>query len=173
MLCSVSSLPIGVPKSWFLKIFYRDKVVFLFYHLTNPTTVSKIIKVIVEGNTIVNGNTLRKFRGKDGQMSTYETKELPELDKDKLIDILTDELPSLRAKIGLSQEELSGIIGISRQTYSAIETKKRKMSWSTFMSLILLYGYNEKTTNMVEAAGAFPPSLRKILSINKRMEGDA
>lgn len=106
-------------------------------------------------------------------MSTYETKELPELDKDKLIDILTDELPSLRAKIGLSQEELSGIIGISRQTYSAIETKKRTMSWSTFMSLILLYGYNEKTTNMVEAAGAFPPSLRKTLSINKRMEGDA
>ena len=106
-------------------------------------------------------------------MGTYETKELPELDKDKLIDILTDELPSLRAKIGLSQEELSGIIGISRQTYSAIETKKRKMSWSTFMSLILLYGYNEKTTNMVEAAGAFPPSLRKTLSINKRMEEDA
>lgn len=103
-------------------------------------------------------------------MSNYETNELPELDKEKLINILTDELPSLRAKIGISQDEISEIIGVSRQTYSAIETKKRNMSWNTFLSLILFYGYNEKTTNVVEAIGAFPPSLRKMLSINKRMK---
>ena len=50
-----------------------------------------------------------------------------ELDKDELIDKLTDELPALRAKLGLSQDELSNIIGISRQTYSGIENKKRRM----------------------------------------------
>ena len=103
-------------------------------------------------------------------MSGYEVNELPELDKDKLIEILTEELPVLRAKIGISQEDISNIIGISRQTYNAIETKKRKMSWNTFLSLILLYGYNDKTTNLVEAIGAFPPSLRKTLSINRRMK---
>ena len=32
-------------------------------------------------------------------MGSYEINELPELDKDKLIEILTDELPVLRAKI--------------------------------------------------------------------------
>ena len=44
--------------------------------------------------------------------------------KEKLIAILTEELPVLRAKLGLSQEALSEIIGISRQTYSGIEKKK-------------------------------------------------
>lgn len=102
-------------------------------------------------------------------MSNYEVNDLPELDRNKLIDILTDELPVLRAKLGISQDDISNIIGISRQTYSAIETRKRKMSWNTFLSLILFYGYNEKTANIVEASGAFPISLKQTLSINRRM----
>lgn len=70
--------------------------------------------------------------------------DIQEIDRERLIDILTEELPVLRAKIGLSQDDLSGIIGISRQTYSSIETKKRKMSWNTFLSLILVFENNEK-----------------------------
>lgn len=31
----------------------------------------------------------------------------------------------------------SSIISVSRQTYSSIETGKRKMTWNTFLSLIL------------------------------------
>lgn len=91
-----------------------------------------------------------------------------EFDNEMLIEKLTDELPALRAKLGLSQGTLSSIIGISRQTYNAIETKKRRMSWNTFLSLILLYGYNEKTSTYVDAVGLFPPSLKKLLNINKR-----
>ena len=59
-----------------------------------------------------------------------------EFDKEKLIDTLTEELPSLRAKIGITQEELCRIVGISRQTYSSIETKKRKMSWNIYLSFV-------------------------------------
>lgn len=96
--------------------------------------------------------------------------EKPYLNKDHLIEILTDELPVLRAKIGLSQEELSNIIGISRQTYSAIETNKRKMAWNTFLSLLLVFGYNEKTSGLLEASGAFPPELRRVLNVDRRKE---
>ena len=60
-----------------------------------------------------------------------------------LISKLVDELPVLRTKLALSQDELAGILGISRQTYSSIETKKRKMSWGTFLSLILFFYHNE------------------------------
>ena len=101
-------------------------------------------------------------------MGNCEVNELPELNKEKLIEILTDELPVLRAKIGISQDEISNIIGISRQTYSAIETKKRKMSWNTFLSLILFFGYNDKTTDLVESIGVFPLSLKSVLNIDKR-----
>ena len=44
------------------------------------------------------------------------------------VDILVDELPSLRAKIGISQDQLAEYVGLSRQTLSAIETRKRPIS---------------------------------------------
>jgi DNA-binding XRE family transcriptional regulator len=50
-------------------------------------------------------------------------------EQDRLIWLLTDELPVLRARLKISQDELSRRVGISRQTYSLIETKKQKMTW--------------------------------------------
>lgn len=94
--------------------------------------------------------------------------DIQEIDKERLIDVLTEELPVLRAKIGLSQDDLSSIIGISRQTYSSIETKKRRMSWNTYLSLILVFENNEKTRNLLEAIGAFPKELIDILKIDRR-----
>ena len=47
--------------------------------------------------------------------------------------------------------------------YNAIETRKRKRSWNVFLSLILFYGYNEKTTGIAEMSGAFPVFLEQTL----------
>ena len=94
--------------------------------------------------------------------------ELNDTDREQLIKLLTEELPVLRAKIGLSQSELSNIIGVSRQTYSAIETKKRKMTWGTFISLVLFFEHNEKTRPLLISVGAFPASLEQMLNANKR-----
>ena len=57
-------------------------------------------------------------------------------EKDRYIEALTDELPILRAKADISQEDLAKIIGISRQNYGWIERKDRRMSWNTYLSLI-------------------------------------
>ena len=91
-----------------------------------------------------------------------------EIDREKLVDILTEELPSLRAKIGVSQEELSDIVGISRPTYSAVETRTRKMSWNVFLSLLMVFTQNEKTAPIIETIGAFPEELKETLNINNR-----
>ena len=91
-----------------------------------------------------------------------------EIDKEKLIDILTEELPSLRAKIGVSQEELSDIVGISRPTYSAVETRTRRMSWNVFLSLLMVFTQNEKTAPIINSIGAFPDELKERLNINNR-----
>ena len=85
------------------------------------------------------------------------------LNKENLLKIMTDNLPALRAKLGLSQDEVSNIIGISRQTYCAIETQKRKMSWSNFISLLFLFWYNEKTQVLVSAIDVFPEELQATL----------
>ncbi|MDE6251823.1 MAG: helix-turn-helix transcriptional regulator [Lachnospiraceae bacterium] len=79
-----------------------------------------------------------------------------------------EELPSLRAKIGVSQEELSDIVGISRPTYSAIETKKRKMSWNVFLSLLMCFTQNEKTALIIDSIGEFPDEFRETLNVNNR-----
>lgn len=97
-------------------------------------------------------------------------KDLSELDKDNLIKTLTNNLPVLRAKLQISQDELSNIIGISRQTYSSIETMKKKMSWSTFLTLVLFFGCNEGTATMLDNMGILSPELNKLLSTNNRRE---
>lgn len=45
------------------------------------------------------------------------------INKEDLMDKLIYELPILRARLGMTQDEASDIIGVSRQTYSSIETK--------------------------------------------------
>ena len=92
----------------------------------------------------------------------------PEDKREEVISILTEELPLLRAKLGISQENLCDIVGISRQTYSGIETKKKKMSWSVFLSLLMLFTNNEKTAPIIRIAGAFPDDLKVSLNISNR-----
>lgn len=63
---------------------------------------------------------------------------------------LTNDLPVLRAALDLSQEEVASKIGLSRQTYNAIECKKRDMGWNTCVTLTVLFASNEKTRKMME-----------------------
>ena len=74
-------------------------------------------------------------------------------EQDRLIEKLTDELPVLRARLRISQDELSRRIGISRQTYSLIETKKQKMTWVTFMAMIAFFDNNSRTKAALKDIG--------------------
>lgn len=74
-------------------------------------------------------------------------------DQDRLILLLTDELPVLRARLRISQDELSRCVGISRQTYSLIENKKQKMTWVTYMAFIAFFQNNAKTKSALMSMG--------------------
>ena len=91
-------------------------------------------------------------------------------EKNKLIKQLVNELPVLRARIGVSQDELCEIISVSKQTYSAIETGKRQMSWNTFLSLMLVFGCNEKTAPMIDEMKIISPKLSEVININNRKD---
>lgn len=79
--------------------------------------------------------------------------DISENNRRKLISRLVDELPVLRIKLGLSQDELSNMVGISRQTYSAVETKRRDMSWSVYLALLLIFDCNEQTHQVIREMG--------------------
>ncbi|MBE6734581.1 MAG: helix-turn-helix transcriptional regulator [Ruminococcaceae bacterium] len=85
------------------------------------------------------------------------------MNREKLIDNMTDNLPVLRAKLNMTQEDLANKIGLSRGTIISIENNKRTMTWSTFMSLVLLFSYNEKTNKLLEVMDIFTEDLHKYL----------
>lgn len=84
---------------------------------------------------------------------------LTDAEKDAFIATLTPNLPTLRTQAEISQEELANLLGISRQTYSAIERKIRRMSWNTYLSLILFFDHNKKTHKLLRALSLFPKDL--------------
>lgn len=79
--------------------------------------------------------------------------------KNTSIAVLQENLSALRAKADISQEELSNIIGVSRQTYSAIESGKRAMSWCAYLSLVFFFHEIESTKDMIDGLNAFPADL--------------
>lgn len=88
-------------------------------------------------------------------------------EKQFLINNLSSELSTLRGAVKASQEEMANIIGISRQTYSAIESKKRPMSWNTYMSLILFFDYNPSSHDRIRQLGVFPYKLDECWLVGK------
>ena len=92
--------------------------------------------------------------------------------KEQLIDILTNELSVLRAKVGISQQDLANRMGVSRQTYGAIENKVQKMTWSNFLALLLLFRSNDETAKQLEWIGAYPPDLEQHIKLKGKKKPD-
>ena len=82
--------------------------------------------------------------------------DIPEPSRAMLISKLASELSILRAKAKITQAELAGSVGISRQTYSQIECGKVPMSWSIYLSLLFFYSSQESTSRLLEALGIYP-----------------
>ena len=81
-----------------------------------------------------------------------------------LTERMAENLPVLRKKLKLSQEGLADIIGSSRYTVMLIETKKRKMTWSTYMALVLLFEKNADTNMLLHAFNIYTDEIEAYLS---------
>lgn len=101
-------------------------------------------------------------------MATVSKWTLSDAEKDRFIAELTPHLVYLRTQAEILQEDLANIIGVSRQTYSAIERKVRRMSWNTYLSLILFYDYNQKTHRFMRQMSLLPTEL--LLRFNEGSE---
>ena len=95
---------------------------------------------------------------------------LTEEERDKYIDALTEELTVLRVKVGISQSDLCNMIGVSRQTYSAIENSRKRMTWPTYLSLVYFYDSMSATRDMLRSSPAYPKELLYRLNDGKSPE---
>lgn len=84
-------------------------------------------------------------------------------DKDSMIAKMVDNLPVLRAKLGLTQEQLGSRVSLSRQTVVALECHKREMTWQTFLSMVMVFSSNDETYAMLEMFGIYSVRLREYL----------
>ena len=85
--------------------------------------------------------------------------------KRELCKILALNLPTLRTKANLSQDELADRLGFSRQTISAIENQKRDMQWSTFSALIMFFANYDEIKPLMVAMGIINDKVKKFLNL--------
>ena len=86
--------------------------------------------------------------------------------KEVLISNLTNNLPVLRTMLKLSQSDLGKIIGLSRQQIVAIETKKRKMTWPTFLAIVLVFNGNDETKQLLSVFEIYTEELDGLIKSN-------
>lgn len=82
--------------------------------------------------------------------------------KEAAVENMTKNMVTLRTMLHLSQAELATLIGVGRQTLVAIENRKRKMTWSTFLSLLFVFYQNKETNYLLEIFEIYPQNLKKI-----------
>ena len=80
-------------------------------------------------------------------------------EKQQCIDALSSVLYELRISAGISMQDLSSFLGISRQSYAPIERKERTMTWQTYIALIGFFDNNPSTHKMLRSSPAFPAFL--------------
>lgn len=90
---------------------------------------------------------------------------MTENEKQVLIERMSDNLKVLRMSLNLSQEQLALLLGVSRYTIMSIETGKRKMTWNTFLSLILVFSKNKKTDKMLDMFEIYTDELNTALKL--------
>ena len=92
------------------------------------------------------------------------TKKEFKREQDILIDRLSNNLEILRKMANVSQDELAGYIGVSRQTYSSIERGGSRMNWSRYLSLIFYFDNNYATNTALKIMELFPDWFVKYIN---------
>jgi hypothetical protein len=91
--------------------------------------------------------------------------------KEKLLINMAHNLPTLRAKAGLSQAKLAEMVGVSRQTLVSVENEKRLMSWYTFLACLLIFKNNAETDQLLQIYDISTNELSDYLELNAKSGG--
>ncbi len=62
---------------------------------------------------------------------------------------MVDNLPTLRKRLDLSQDEFASIVGVGRSTIAAIENRKRPLSWNMFLAFLLVFVTNPESEKLL------------------------
>ena len=79
---------------------------------------------------------------------------------------LTELLPLLRARLGMTQEELGKVSGVSRVTISQIESGRAKMNWLHFSALMMVCTADRNAKELLYVHGMLDDALLRFYQVN-------
>ena len=82
------------------------------------------------------------------------------LNREWLMDEMSRDLASLRMLLGVTQDEMGNLLGLSGSAYKSLETGKKEISWDQFMALLFVFHFNDRTSSVADALGLFPELLK-------------
>ena len=80
---------------------------------------------------------------------------------------MADNLPVLRKKLGMSQEDLAMLVGVSRSTIASIENGRREMTWNHFLSFVLVFTKNQDTDVLLKAFNIYTNELEEFIKVSR------
>ena len=95
----------------------------------------------------------------------YAVENNNEVLREKVTKNMAENLAMLRTKLDLTQEQLANLIGVSRHTVMQIENKKVKLSWSNFLSLLLIFTKNSETDKLLNILEIYTDELNSELKL--------
>ncbi|MBO6127350.1 MAG: hypothetical protein J6P79_00480 [Pseudobutyrivibrio sp.] len=105
-------------------------------------------------------------------MAKYtEDIRISKLNKEKLTEKFTMELPGILEELELSVDKLSTISGISLDKLLEVCNGSRAIMWNEFMSVLFILWRNDRGRTLIEKKNLFPEELKEVLSINKNEHG--
>lgn len=81
-----------------------------------------------------------------------------------LMTNMINNLPTLRKKLNISQIDLANMLGVSRTTVLSIENRKRPLTWSMFLSLVLIFSKNEETNKLLTVFDIYTEELNNFIA---------
>ena len=88
---------------------------------------------------------------------------MDEQQRSALINNMAENFPVLRKKLGMTQDELAGMVGVSRSTLASIEGKKRNMTWNMFLSFLLVFTKNRETDKLLSAMEIYTDEFNEFI----------
>lgn len=85
--------------------------------------------------------------------------KLSTAEKQEIMKIMANYLPSMRKMLRLSQTEFGNLCGVSRARISAIECGEVQMTWYQFNAFLLVLVVNPETKKWIVNMGIFPQKL--------------
>ena len=79
---------------------------------------------------------------------------------------MTELLPQLRARLGMTQEELGKVSGVSRVTLSQIESGRAKMNWLHFSALMMVCTADRNTKELLYVRGLLDDALLRFYQVS-------